>query len=102
MTTNQMKAEAAVYAVLDGMVEGGYVLNTRSTAAALLDHLATHWDGLKFDEQVMLAGAVAALSLAAPELGPIGHVSAEEVEQAAARGAHVEPLPVGGLIHERQ
>lgn len=102
MSANARKAEAAVYWVLDTMAEGGGVIDTRCLADSLLGYLAQQWDTMSQDDHALLAGAVAALSLAGDKLGPIARMDDDAVAQAVQRGADVELLPVGGLIHERQ
>ncbi|RAS17572.1 hypothetical protein DFO50_103182 [Microvirgula sp. AG722] len=102
MSANARKAEAAVYGVLDMLADSGGALDANGIAEVLFSHFAANWAALSLDDKVVMAHAVAALSLAGPCIGPIGRASLDDIRQAAARGERIDALPVGGRCHERE
>ncbi|MCG9033146.1 hypothetical protein [Laribacter hongkongensis] len=102
MSAYVKNAGEAVNWVLDTMADSGQAIDSHQLAVALEKLLDRQWQGLSIHDIRTLAGAVAALNLAPPLLGPIARSSESTAREAMQNGEQTRELTIGGLIHGHQ
>ena len=92
----------AVVTLLENMAAEGTAIASPLLAIELEKLLQQRWDDLSEREADTIAGAVAALNLAPPMLGPITRSSESAARDAMQNGEQARELTIGGLIHGYQ
>ncbi|WP_027824392.1 hypothetical protein [Laribacter hongkongensis] len=95
-------AGEAVGWILDTMADSGQAIASHQLAIELERLLDRQWTDLSIHDIRTIAGAVAALNLAPPLLGPITRPSESAAGEALQNGEQARELAIGGLIHGHQ
>ncbi|MCG9027269.1 hypothetical protein [Laribacter hongkongensis] len=95
-------AREAVGWVLDTMADNGQAIASHQLAIELERLLDRRLPDLSIHDIRTIAGAVAALNLAPPMLGPIARSSESAARDAMQNGEQARELTIGGLIHGYQ